>query len=96
MESDDYKPWVTIRLRRSNMWHTLLYVELLVLFGSNYSVLISSCQGGVQRVHIIDVIVGGPLFLELFTIDSFGMMIARYKRTNFPMLATNERSILGV
>uniref|UniRef100_A0A0D9VVN1 amino-acid N-acetyltransferase n=1 Tax=Leersia perrieri TaxID=77586 RepID=A0A0D9VVN1_9ORYZ len=35
------------------------------------------CNGGVQRVHIIDGTVGGSLLLELFTRDGVGTMIAR-------------------
>uniref|UniRef100_A0A453FEV5 Amino-acid N-acetyltransferase n=1 Tax=Aegilops tauschii subsp. strangulata TaxID=200361 RepID=A0A453FEV5_AEGTS len=34
------------------------------------------CHGGVQRVHIIDGTVGASLFLELFTIDGVGTIIA--------------------
>jgi hypothetical protein len=80
----------------NNMWHTLLYVVLLVFFCPNYSFLIFSCQGGVQRVHIVDGTVGGSLLLELFTRDGVGTMIARYNRTVFSMLAANEHSSLGV
>jgi hypothetical protein len=43
--------------------------------------LLSTCQGGVQRVHIIDGTVGGSLLLELFTRDGAGTLIARYTET---------------
>lgn len=55
---------------------------LSCLFFSN-SFLVFSCQGGVQRVHIVDGTVGGSLLLELFTRDGVGTMIARYNRTVF-------------
>ena len=58
--------------------------------------LFFSCQGGVQRVHIVDGTVGGSLLLELFTRDGVGTMIARYNRTVFSMLAANEHSSLGL
>jgi len=58
--------------------------------------LFLSCQGGVQRVHIVDGTVGGSLLLELFSRDGVGTMIARYNRTVFSMLAANEHSSLGV
>ena len=36
------------------------------------------CQGGVQRVHLLDGTKGGVLLLELFTRDGLGTMVARY------------------
>jgi hypothetical protein len=44
----------------------------------DYPFVPSKCQGGVQRVHIIDGCVDGSLLLELFTRDGAGTMIARY------------------
>jgi hypothetical protein len=36
------------------------------------------CQGGVQRVHLLDGTKGGVLLLELFKRDGMGTMVARY------------------
>lgn len=36
------------------------------------------CQGGVQRVHLLDGTVGGALLLELYQRDGMGTMVARY------------------
>lgn len=46
---------------------------------------LSKCQGGVQRVHIIDGTVDGSLLLELFTRDGAGTMIARYSKALLPI-----------
>jgi hypothetical protein len=54
------------------IWLKPLFVRLDFLF------VPSKCQGGVQRVHIIDGSVDGSLLLELFTRDGAGTMIARY------------------
>ena len=36
------------------------------------------CQGGVQRVHLLDGTKEGVLLLELFKRDGMGTMVARY------------------
>jgi hypothetical protein len=55
-----------------NLHQTLCYLDYSsILFVS------MKCQGGVQRVHIIDGTVNGSLLLELFTRDGAGTMIAR-------------------
>lgn len=35
------------------------------------------CQGGVQRVHLLDGTISGVLLLELFKRDGMGTMVAR-------------------
>jgi len=70
----------------------ILIVCLLIFFCPNVISFFPSCQGGVQRVHIVDGTVGGSLLLELFTRDGVGTMIARYNRTVFSMLAATEHS----
>lgn len=37
----------------------------------------SVCQGGVQRVHLLDGTISGVLLLELFKRDGMGTMVAR-------------------
>ena len=40
------------------------------------------CQGGVQRVHLLDGTISGVLLLELFKRDGMGTMVARYAFIN--------------
>jgi len=41
------------------------------------SITSSVCQGGVQRVHLLDGTISGVLLLELFKRDGMGTMVAR-------------------
>lgn len=58
-------------------------ISNVFIFFCYSDILFSKCQGGVQRVHIIDGTVGGSLLLELFTRDGVGTMIARSEVWNF-------------
>jgi hypothetical protein len=79
-------------MRHVTVIHTFLSSVLHIFFYPNILSSFFSCQGGVQRVHIVDGTVGGSLLLELFTRDGVGTMIARYNITVFSMLAATERS----
>ncbi|ONK76848.1 uncharacterized protein A4U43_C02F450 [Asparagus officinalis] len=52
------------------------------------------CRGGVQRVHLVDGTLGGSLFLELFTRDGSGTMVASdlYEGTR----PARETDLLGI
>lgn len=52
-----------------------------MLFGASSTlptIFFAFCQGGVQRVHLLDGTIGGVLLLELFQRDGMGTMVARY------------------
>jgi len=42
------------------------------------NIISSFCQGGVQRVHLLDGTISGVLLLELFKRDGMGTMVARW------------------
>jgi acetylglutamate kinase len=63
----------SFRLKR-----TLLEISVNVFFSSKLLTVPSAiCQGGVQRVHLLDGTISGVLLLELFKRDGMGTMVAR-------------------
>lgn len=57
---------------------TMLEISVVGYFSTVVLTIPSTiCQGGVQRVHLLDGTISGVLLLELFKRDGMGTMVAR-------------------